>query len=181
MTQLFKRSLILAACGATTFFALNGTSVTAAETEKKALKKIDPTSGMIIAENWLTVQAMCSSCHSPKLFTDYGGTRETWAGLIDWMQKKQGLWEFPPKIETQILDYLEENYPPGEASRRRNLSANLRPPNPYTSEARAEYEEKLKRGEIVAPKIPTEPSGQDPLLRPKTEKKPESRPPRLPR
>ncbi len=157
MTKRIRHSLILAACGAATFFFINAS---AAEPKKKVVKKIDPTSGMIIDENWRTVQAMCSSCHSPKLFTNYGGTRETWTGLIRWMQQKQGLWEFPPEIETQILDYLEANYPPGEASRRRNLSADLRPPNPYTSDARAEYEEKLKRGEITPPKITIDPTGQ---------------------
>lgn len=150
MTKRILQSILLAACGAGTLFLVNAS---AAEPEKEAVKQIDPASGMIIDKNWQTVQAMCSSCHSPKLFTNYGGTRETWTGLIRWMQKKQGLWEFPPEIETQILDYLETNYPPGEASRRRNLPANLRPPNPYTSDARLEYEEKLKRGEITKPNL----------------------------
>jgi hypothetical protein len=116
-------------------------------------KKVDPSSGMIIDTHWETVRMMCSSCHSPKLFTNYGATRETWAGLIDWMQAKQGLWVFPPKTETEILDYLSKNYPPGEVSRRRNLPAHLRPRNPYQSDARREYEEKLKKGAIVKPKI----------------------------
>ena len=118
-------------------------------------KKIDAESGMIIDKNWQTVRTMCSSCHSPKLFTNYGGTRETWAGLIDWMQEKQGLWQFPPTIEEQILTYLSENYPPGKASRRRNLPAHQRPPNPYTSEARAEYEKKVKEGKIKPPVLET--------------------------
>ena len=135
--------------GLTIFFSISGSP---ADTQK-APRKIDPASGMIIDKNWQTVRAMCSSCHSPKLFTNYGGTRETWAGLIDWMQKKQGLWEFPPAIEDQILTYLSDNYPPGEASRRRNLPAHQRPPNPYTSEVRAEYEKKLKEGKIKAPVI----------------------------
>jgi hypothetical protein len=56
-------------------------------------------------------------------------------------------------IEDQILTYLSDNYPPGEASRRRNLPAHQRPPNPYTSEVRAEYEKKLKEGKIKAPVI----------------------------
>ena len=117
----------------------------------EAPKKIDPSSGMIIDTHWQTVQAMCSSCHSPKLYTNYGATRETWAGLIDWMQAKQGLWEIPPKIENEILDYLAKNYPTGEASRRRHLPAHLRPQNPYRSEARREYEEKLREGKIKKP------------------------------
>ncbi len=110
--------------------------------------KIDPPSGMIIDDDWQVVQAMCSVCHSPKLFTNYGATRQTWASLIDWMQAKQGLWPLDPTIEDKILTYLAKNYPPGEASRRRNLSADLRPPNPYISAAKAEYEAKKEKGEI---------------------------------
>jgi len=110
--------------------------------------KIDPLSGMIIDDDWQIVQAMCSVCHSPKLFTNYGATRQTWASLIDWMQAKQGLWPLDPTIEDKILTYLAKNYPPGEASRRRNLSADLRPPNPYISAAKAEYEAKKEKGEI---------------------------------
>lgn len=115
--------------------------------------QIDPSSGMIVDTHWETVRMMCSSCHSPKLFTNYGATRETWAGLIDWMQEKQGLWPIPPKTEKEILDYLAKNYPPGQPSRRSQLPAHLRPPNPYLSETRREYEEKLEQGKIVKPKI----------------------------
>lgn len=118
--------------------------------------EIDPVSGMKIDTHWQTVRAMCSSCHSPKLFTTYGGTRETWLGLIRWMQKKQGLWELPPAIEDQILTYLAKNYPPGEASRRRNIPVHLRPPNPYPSEVREEYEEKVEKGAIQKPALPVD-------------------------
>ena len=120
---------------------------------EEATPKIDPSSGMIIDTHWETVRMMCSSCHSPKLFTNYGATRETWAGLIDWMQEKQGLWALPPETENEILDYLAKNYPPGKPSRRRQLPAHLRPPNPYLSETRKEYEEKLEQGKIVKPEI----------------------------
>ena len=112
--------------------------------------KFDPISGMIIDEEWILVRAMCTVCHSPKLFTNYGATRETWASLIDWMQKTQGLWPIDPVTEGKILTYLAKNYPPGEASRRRNLTADLRPPNPYVSAVKAEYEAKRKKGEIPA-------------------------------
>lgn len=37
--------------------------------------------------------------------------------------KTQGLWEFTPEIEDEILTYLETNYPPGDISRRPNLKA----------------------------------------------------------
>lgn len=125
-------------------------------TEGKTAPEVDPVSGMKIDEHWEITRAMCSSCHSPKLFTSYGGTRATWAGLIDWMQKKQGLWELPSPIEEQILTYLTKNYPPGEVSRRRPLPVHLRPPNPYVSDTRAEYEEKLEQGEIKKPNLKAE-------------------------
>ena len=146
--------------GAVILLSIGGSTADTKEADKTTPKKIDAASGMIIDKNWQTVRAMCSSCHSPKLFTNYGGTRETWAGLIDWMQKKQGLWEFPPTIEEQILTYLSDNYPPGETSRRRNLPAHQRPQNPYTSEARAEYEKKLREGKIKPPLIEQKKDGE---------------------
>jgi len=116
---------------------------------------IDPETEMIIDDDWLLVRAMCSACHSTKLITNYGGTRQTWASLIDWMQETQGLWPIDLDTENKILNYLEKNYPPGEASRRRNLPASLRPPNPYVSTAKAEYEARMEKGEIptAAPDI----------------------------
>ncbi|MGE9270637.1 MAG: hypothetical protein ACQKBU_07520 [Verrucomicrobiales bacterium] len=112
--------------------------------EPAAGQKRDPTSGLIIDENWQLVQAMCSSCHSPKLITNYGATRERWASLIDWMQAKQGLWEFPAELEDQILNYLEANYPPREESRRAILDVKLRPPNPYAKDTTRLPTSKLK-------------------------------------
>lgn len=139
---------------AAAFLAMSGLASTVAEDD--AEPEIDPASGMIIDEHWQTTQAMCSVCHSPKLFTNYGATRETWASLIDWMQEKQGLWPLAPEVEDQILTYLAENYPPGEVSRRRNLAANMRPPNPYVSAVKAEFEAKRNRGEIVRPDLKKE-------------------------
>jgi hypothetical protein len=136
---------------AAAIFALSGPAAGAADGSSEP--EIDPASGMIIDENWQTVRVMCSVCHSPKLYTNYGATRETWASLIDWMQEKQGLWPLPLEIEDQILTYLAKNYPPGEVSRRRNLAASMRPPNPYESTVKAEFEAKRKRGEIIVPEL----------------------------
>ena len=136
-----------------TFLVLTTLPISALAQDAPSEPEIDPASGMIVDEHWQTVQAMCSVCHSPKLFTNYGATRETWASLIDWMQEKQGLWPLAPEVEDQILTYLAENYPPGEVSRRRNLAASMRPPNPYVSAAKAEFEAKRKRGEIVQPDL----------------------------
>ncbi len=146
--------LFLSRVAAIVIITLSGSFSNAAD--EGAEPEIDPVSGMIIDDHWQTVQAMCSVCHSPKLFTNYGATRETWASLIDWMQAKQGLWPLDPRIEDQILTYLEKNYPPGEVSRRRNLSADLRPPNPYVSAAKAEFEAKRQKGEIAKPDLKVE-------------------------
>ena len=49
------------------------------------------------------------------------------APMIRWMQKTQGLWQFPADVEATILDYLATNYPPGPPSRRPNLPVYLLP------------------------------------------------------
>lgn len=85
----------------------------AAETDKE--------SGLIIAPGWDTVKTNCTICHSAQFITWQRGDRETWLSMIRWMQKTQGLWELPPDTENTILDYLAANYPPGKASRRKNL------------------------------------------------------------
>jgi len=92
---------------------------------------IDPESGLIIDTHWETVKGMCTACHSAKLITAQRGSRETWEQIIRWMQATQGLWQFDPQTETNILDYLAANYPPGEAYRRKPLSPLLMPANPY--------------------------------------------------
>lgn len=84
-------------------------------------QKVDSESGLIIAKGFETVKANCTVCHSAKFITTQKGDRDTWKAMIVWMQKTQGLWEFTPQIEDEILTYLETNYPPGKASRRANL------------------------------------------------------------
>ena len=150
--SLSKISPSLRVAAVILFFTLTGIFTNAEDDAPE----FDPVSGMIIDEHWQTTKAMCSVCHSPKLFTNYGATRETWASLIDWMQAKQGLWPLAPEIEDQILTYLSKNYPPGEVSRRRHLPASMRPPNPYVSSAKAEFEEKLEKGEITKPELNVE-------------------------
>jgi hypothetical protein len=84
--------------------------------------EVDPDSGLIIADGWETVRTNCTVCHSAKFITFQRGDRDTWESMIRWMQKTQGLWSFDEKTEDTILSYLATNYPPGKASRRRNLS-----------------------------------------------------------
>ncbi len=94
-----------------------------------AAADIDKESGLIIAPGWETVKTNCTICHSASFITFQKGDRDTWMAIIRWMQKTQGLWEFPPDTENTILDYLATNYPPAEASRRPNLPASAMPPS----------------------------------------------------
>lgn len=99
-------------------------------------KEIDESSGLIIDDNFELVKTNCTVCHSTRNIIQQSGTRLTWFGLIRWMQKTQGLWEFEPETENQILDYLETNYGPKEVSYRRPpISPFLMPPNPYITVA----------------------------------------------
>lgn len=103
----------------------------AVATPLHAADEIDPTTGLVMGENWETVHNNCIACHSARLITQQGASRETWEQMIRWMQATQGLWQFDEATETAILDYLAEYYPPGESYRRRPLSYLLLPENPY--------------------------------------------------
>ena len=81
----------------------------------------DISSGLRIAPGWETVKANCTACHSARVVTYQRGNRETWATMIRWMQKTQGLWQFDELTEDTILTYLAASYPPGKPTRRRNL------------------------------------------------------------
>jgi len=74
-------------------------------------KKKDPETDMIIAKNWELVKGVCTKCHSSKLVIQNRGTKDVWLERIRWMQKTQGLWDLGA-LETPILDYLSQNYPP---------------------------------------------------------------------
>jgi cytochrome c1 len=85
-------------------------------------EKTDAQTGLVIDEGFETVKQNCTACHSAKLITQTGATRESWQQSIRWMQKTQNLWQFSPETETTILDYLAKNYaPPTVASRRAPL------------------------------------------------------------
>jgi hypothetical protein len=88
---------------------------------------IDETSGLIIAPGWENVRAHCGGCHSHALVTQQRADRQTWLGMIRWMQDSQNLWQFQPDTEAQILDYLAENYPPQPDQRRPPIPASLMP------------------------------------------------------
>jgi hypothetical protein len=91
--------------------------------------EIDAGSGLIKAPGWETVRAHCGGCHSHALVTQQRGDRQAWLERIRWMQETQNLWQFTPEVETQILDYLAENYAPQANQRRSPIPASLMPPS----------------------------------------------------
>ena len=89
--------------------------------------KVDSETGLVIAPGWQMVRAHCGACHSLKLVTTQRGDREYWLDLIRWMQKTQNLWDLPPAIEAQVLDYLSTHYREAAWGRRPPLPARLLP------------------------------------------------------
>ena len=88
---------------------------------------IDEVSGLIKNPGWEQVRAHCGGCHSHALVTGQRADRNTWLDIIRWMQQTQNLWLFQPQVETQILDYLSENYPPQPNRRRAPIPPSLLP------------------------------------------------------
>jgi len=115
-------------------------SVNAAAPKKvKAIKAIDPATGLIVASGVEDVVANCTACHSAKFITLQRGDRQTWKDMIVWMQKTQGLWSLDipnaqgKNTEKVILDYLSKNYAPDDKiERRKNLPHTSLPKNPYS-------------------------------------------------
>lgn len=92
-----------------------GTREVRLDTTKKGL---DPTTGLVIDEGLDMVRAHCTACHSSKLITQFGATRDVWTEKIRWMQRTQNLWDLG-ESEPIILDYLVKNYGPIGAFDRR--------------------------------------------------------------
>jgi hypothetical protein len=88
---------------------------------------IDSPTGLKVAPGWLHVRAHCGGCHSHALVTNQRADRQTWLDIIRWMQATQNLWQFPPDVEVEILDYLEANYPPQPNRRRAAIPPSLMP------------------------------------------------------
>ena len=89
----------------------------------------DEATGLIKNPGWQQVRAHCGGCHSHALVTNQRGDRRIWQDIIRWMQQTQNLWQFPPLVETQILDYLAATYPPRTDSRRAPIPPHLMPGN----------------------------------------------------
>ena len=88
---------------------------------------IDEATGLIVNPGWEQVRAHCGGCHSHALVTSQRADRNTWLDTLRWMQDTQNLWQFEPQVETQILDYLAENYPPTANRRRAPIPPSLMP------------------------------------------------------
>lgn len=94
-----------------------------------AAAEIDEHTGLVIAPGWEIVRANCGGCHSYKLVTAQRADRQTWTDIIRWMQATQNLWQFDPEVESRMLDYLAENYPPQATRRRAPIPPSLMPPD----------------------------------------------------
>ena len=93
----------------------------------EAAAETDQATGLIVKPGWEQVRAHCGGCHSHALVTSQRADRQTWLDVIRWMQATQNLWQFQPETETQILDYLEENYGPQPNRRRAPIPPGLMP------------------------------------------------------
>ena len=89
---------------------------------------VDPSTCLIESPGWELVRAQCGGCHSYGLITNQRGDRQTWLEIIRWMQETQNFWDLGVDVESAILDYLAENYPPPREFRRAPIPADLMPP-----------------------------------------------------
>ena len=87
-------------------------------TASPAAEQIDQETGLVIAKGYETVKMNCIVCHSARIITQNRMDRKGWLETIRWMQKTQGLWEFAPEVEDEILSYLSSNYAPAQVYRR---------------------------------------------------------------
>jgi len=97
------------------------------ESPPKPAPKIDDATGLKMSANWELARAHCGVCHSYRLVTANRGNREYWLDMLRWMQRTQNLWPIPPEQESQLLDYLADNYNETEWGRRPPLSPSLIP------------------------------------------------------
>ena len=89
---------------------------------------VDPSTRLIESPGWELVRAQCGGCHSYGMITNQRGDRESWLEIIRWMQETQNFWDLGANVESAILDYLAENYPPPREYRRAPIPADLMPP-----------------------------------------------------
>jgi len=90
--------------------------------------KTDADTGLVIDEGFALVKGQCTGCHSAKLITHSGKTREGWIDSIRWMQRNRGLGALG-STEEPIVSYLAKHYPVHKTApwRRPPLPAHLMP------------------------------------------------------
>jgi hypothetical protein len=54
--------------------------------------------------------AYCTACHSERIVSQQGLTRDGWTELLEWMGEEQEMEEIEEPDFTLILDYLSKNY-----------------------------------------------------------------------
>lgn len=88
---------------------------------------IDPATGLIKTPGWELAAANCGACHSHALVISQRGDATFWRSTIRWMQKTQNLWPIPEPSETQLIEYLAENYNESDWGRRPPLPLSQMP------------------------------------------------------
>lgn len=68
----------------------------------------DDYDGLPPGEGREDVYSYCAACHSAKLVSQQGLTRESWDETLDWMVEEQGMAEPDADLRKIILDYLSE-------------------------------------------------------------------------
>jgi hypothetical protein len=71
----------------------------------------DAYDGLPPGEGQDLVYGTCTPCHSARLITQQGMTRERWDSTLTWMVESQGMPELPDDMRDDILDYLAEHFP----------------------------------------------------------------------
>ncbi len=70
---------------------------------------IHTATGLKYDANFALIQKHCLSCHSSAIILQNKGDKDRWKNTIEWMQKKQNLWDLG-KDEPGILEYLSTHY-----------------------------------------------------------------------
>ncbi len=90
--------------------------------------------GLVNAPGREHVIANCLPCHSGAIIVANHLSRDGWEGVIDQMQKKNGMKAIAPQVRKSILDYLEANQRPADAGlaagKKSPWAAPLYRPNP---------------------------------------------------
>lgn len=68
----------------------------------------DDYEGLLPGKGRDEVYGYCGPCHSVRLVTQQGLSRQAWDETLDWMVEEQGMGELDDETRTLILDYLSQ-------------------------------------------------------------------------